>query len=238
MKEINFYNKESKKQEIETMFDNIANNYDILNSLFSMRIHKWWKKKFIQEIQIKNPKYILDVATGTGDIAIEYSKYTNAKIIGCDISKKMIEIGKNKINKLNLKHRINIINADVECIPFSENTFDVITVAFGIRNFQNLKKSLSEILRVLKKNGELHILEFSKPEGFFYPFLFFYIHYILPKIGKLISKNLYAYSYLSNSIKSFPSGEKLKLILEQTGYHSIKYKKLTFGIVTLYQGIK
>lgn len=239
MKEIKPYNtKESKKKEIEKMFDNIAQNYDMLNRLLSISIDKWWKKKLIQEIQIKNPQYMLDVATGTGDIAIEYAKRTNAQIIGCDISKKMIEVGKNKINKMNLQHRISIINADVECIPFSENTFDVITVAFGIRNFQNLNKGLFEILRVLKKNGELHILEFSQSKSFLNPFFKFYIHYILPKIGEFISKDLEAYSYLSSSIKLFPSGKQLKIILEKIGYHNIKYKKLTFGIVTLYQGIK
>lgn len=240
MKEIKPYNtKESKTNEIEKMFDNIAKNYDILNSLLSIKIDKWWRKKLVQNIQHNNPKYILDVATGTGDITIECAKKNiNAKIVGCDISSKMLEIAKDKINIMKLQDRISFIKANVNFIPFLENTFDIVTVSFGIRNFEYLNKGLSEILRVLKKNGELHILEFSKPESFIKYIFNFYMRYVLPKIGDFVSKDLEAYSYLSNSISSFPHGEELKIILKKIGYHHIKYQKLTFGIVTLYKGLK
>lgn len=240
MKEIKPYNtNSSKKKEIEKMFNNIAKSYDILNSLLSFNIDKWWRKKFIQNIRYKNPKYILDVATGTGDIPIEIAKKNiNSKIIGFDISHNMIQIAKNKINKIKLQDHISFIRADVDMLPFSNNTFDIVTVAFGIRNFENLQKSFSEILRVLKKNGELHILEFSTPKNFMKYIFKFYLSYILPKIGYLISKDLNAYSYLSNSINLFPYGEQLKKILKNIGYHNIKYQKLTCGIVTLYKGVK
>lgn len=227
-----------KKEKIEKMFDNIAKYYDFLNHLLSLNVDIFWRYKLVKQIQIKNPKKILDVATGTGDLAIQQAKKTKAIIIGFDLSKKMLEIGEKKIKKMNLQNRITMIKGDVENMPFTSETFDIVSVSFGIRNFENLKTSLTEMLRVLKKNGELYILEFSKPEGIFVPFLIFYFQKILPKIGKFISKNHTAYTYLPNSIKKFPYGKQLKNILKEVGYTNIQYQKLTFGITTLYTAIK
>lgn len=221
------------------MFDDISNNYDLLNKLLSFRIDILWRNYLIKQIQINNKnKKILDLATGTGDIAIAIAKKLNVNIIGFDISKNMLDIAKKKINKLNLQNQIKLIKGNAENMPFDSESFDLITVAFGIRNFTNLKQGLLEITRILKPNGQLYILEFSKSKNYFSFFLKFYYKNILPKIANLISKNIKAYEYLPNSIESFFYPEELIEILKKIGYQNIKYKKLTFGIVTLYNIIK
>lgn len=233
-----YYHKGSKKKQVEEMFDNISGSYDFLNRLLSLNINTRWRNELVKQVSIRNPKTILDVATGTGDLAIEEAKKTKAYIVGVDISEKMLEIGKQKITKMNLQNLIKMIKGDAEDMPFNSETFDVVTIAFGVRNFENFKIGFSEMLRVLKRSGELYILEFSKPEGIFAPFFMFYFRKILPKIGKFISKDSKAYKYLPASVEAFPYGEKLKNILKEIGYRHVKYEKLTFGIVTLYKAIK
>jgi len=228
----------TKKQQVEQMFDNISANYDMLNHLLSMQIDKGWRNKVVKKVQELNPKTIIDIATGTGDLAIELAKNTKAEITGYDLSQKMLDVGIQKVNKLQLNKQIKMIKGDAENIPFNANSFDVATVSFGARNFENLEAGLSEMRRVLNSNGKIFILEFSKPEGFFAPFFIFYFKYILPKIGQLISKDSRAYTYLPDSVEAFPYGEKLKNILEKIGFSDVKFKKLTFGIASIYEGTK
>lgn len=228
----------SKKAEVEQMFDNISGSYDLLNHLLSMQIDKGWRNTLVKMAKAQNPKNILDVATGTGDLAIALAKNTEASITAYDLSQKMIDIGQEKVNKKDLNHRIRFIKGDAENIPFEDKKFDIISVSFGVRNFENLEKGLQEMKRVLTDNGTLYILEFSKSEGFFSPIFNFYFKYILPTIGKLVSNDARAYTYLPDSVDAFPYGEKLKKILLNAGFTKVIYKKLTFGVATIYQAIK
>ncbi len=240
MPEVKPYNKgQSKKQEVEEMFDNISGNYDFLNRLLSLRIDTLWRKNIVESIAQSNAQKVLDVATGTGDLAIEIAKSNpDVEIIGYDLSQKMLDVGKEKIQKLGLSEQISMQKGDAENIPFADNSFDVITVAFGVRNFENLEKGLSEMHRVLKPKGTLYILEFSKVEGAFAPLYNFYFKNILPSLGKLISKDSRAYTYLPDSVEAFPHGEKMKNIILSQGFSSVNYKKLTFGVATIYVCIK
>ncbi|MCB9202592.1 MAG: bifunctional demethylmenaquinone methyltransferase/2-methoxy-6-polyprenyl-1,4-benzoquinol methylase UbiE [Flavobacteriales bacterium] len=229
---------DSKKVQVEEMFDNISHKYDFLNRLLSMKIDVMWRNKLIKKVQTKHPNKILDVATGTGDLAIEHAKNTKAEIIGLDLSQKMLNVGVEKIKKLNLENRITMIKGDAENLPFEDDTFDVVSVSFGVRNFENVEKGLREMRRVLKQGGTLYILEFSKVEGFFAPLFTFYFKYILPIIGKVISKDSRAYTYLPDSVNSFPYGEKFRNIILSQGFSTVNYKKLTFGVATLYEATK
>lgn len=233
------YNQEeSKKTQVEDMFDNIAPKYDFLNRLLSMKVDVSWRNKLVKMLKKEEPKLVLDVATGTGDLAITIQRGTNAKIIGFDLSQQMLNVGIEKVKKLNLQDKIEMMKGDAENLPFEDNKFDAVSVAFGVRNFENLEKGLSELRRVVKDNSSVYILEFSKVEGFMRPFYMFYSKYILPKIGKLISKDSSAYTYLPDSIEAFPFGENMKNILLGVGYKSVSYKKLTFGIATIYKATK
>ncbi|MDR2121801.1 MAG: bifunctional demethylmenaquinone methyltransferase/2-methoxy-6-polyprenyl-1,4-benzoquinol methylase UbiE [Flavobacteriaceae bacterium] len=229
---------ESKKKQVEQMFDNISENYDFLNRLLSFNIDIYWRNQLEKKVAACNPERILDVATGTADLAIEHAKKTKAQITGLDLSQKMLDFGQVKINNKGLKNRIKLIKGDAENLPFHDNEFDVVTVSFGVRNFENLEKGISEMRRVLKDDGKLLILEFSKPSGLFAPFFTFYFKNILPNIGKLISGDSKAYTYLPNSVDAVPSGEKMKELILKNGFTKVSFKRLTFGVTTIYEGTK
>ena len=228
-----------KKEQVAQMFDTISENYDGLNRVISFGIDVKWRKKVLQLVSDKNPKTVLDIATGTGDLAILMTNTIAEKIIGVDISAGMLEVGRNKIKSKNLSDKIEMILADSENMPFEDNTFDAITVAFGVRNFENLEKGLAEILRVLKPNGIFVILETSVPDKT--PFkqgYTFYSKNILPLIGKLFSKDDSAYQYLSESASVFPYGEVLNNILRKIGFIEVKAMPQTFGVATIYSASK
>ena len=225
---------ENKKKQIVRMFDNIAETYDLLNHLLSIRMHLIWRKKAIKKLK-NNPKKILDIGTGTGDFAISAAKYTNAKIIGVDLSENMMAIGKKKVHKKKLNNRILFKKADAEKLPFKDDLFDVITAGFVIRNFENIEKGLSELYRVLKKNGDLLILEPSLPSKKPLKQIYnFYFSIILPIIGNKISKDKNAYEYLNKSVKKFSSKEKFIKRLKLIGFKQCQHIPLTFGITSLY----
>jgi demethylmenaquinone methyltransferase/2-methoxy-6-polyprenyl-1,4-benzoquinol methylase len=233
------YNTEAgKKKEVEDMFDNIAPKYDLLNHVLSMKIDVLWRSTLVKWMNADQPKEVLDVATGTGDLAIAVQKGTGAKMIGLDLSQQMLNVGIEKIKKINLTDQIEMIKGDAENLPFESNKFDAVSVAFGVRNFENLEKGLSELKRVVKEDKSVYILEFSKVEGFLGPFYMFYFKNILPQIGKLVSKDNRAYTYLPDSVNAFPFGEKMKSILLNVGFKNVEYKKLSLGIATIYKATK
>lgn len=233
---------EEKKKQVEQMFSRIAFRYDLLNQLLSFGIHKQWRRKAIRLLQseIHNPQSeLLDVATGTGDFAIEAVKLNPRKIIGIDLAEEMLKRGREKLGKKNLSSTIRLLKGDAENIPFPNGYFDAATVGFGVRNFVNLEKALREIFRVLKPGGILAILEFSLPEKFPVKQLYgFYLKYCCPLLGKIISGDAEAYSYLERSVRAFPSGEGFCEMLLQSGFSDVKFFPLTFGIVTIYAGAK
>jgi len=239
MSKVTPYNSsESKKKQVSEMFDNIANSYDFLNHSLSLGMDNVWRKIAIKKLT-NNPKIILDIATGTGDFAVSAAKYTDAKITGIDISQGMLNVGIEKVRKKNLNNRISLQLADSESLPFNDNTFDAITAGFGVRNFENLNKGLSEMKRVLNKDGIVVILEPSTPKYFpLKQFYKLYFHHVLPTIGAWISKDKSAYSYLPESVDAFPSGEKFIIELKNVGFRDCKHIPLTFGIVSLYIAIK
>lgn len=228
-----------KKQQVTQMFDTISNEYDGLNRVISFGIDIKWRKKVVDIIAKTHPKRILDIATGTGDLAINLTQTDATEIIGLDISAGMLDVGRKKITSKNLDNKIQMILGDSENIPYEDNSFDAITVAFGVRNFEHLEKGLSEILRVLKPNGIFVILETSVPTKT--PFrqgYKLYSKFILPTIGKLFSKDRVAYSYLSESASVFPYGEALNNILRKTGFNNVKDLPQTMGVATIYTATK
>lgn len=230
----------SKKQQVADMFDDIAVKYDFLNRFLSAGIDVGWRKKAIRQLQELHPKKILDVATGTADVAIMASGILKPeKIIGIDISDGMLEIGRQKITKQGLNGIIELLNGDSETINFGDATFDAVTVAFGVRNFQHLEKGLSEIKRVLKPGGKLVVLEFSQPKMPVVKSIYnLYMKVICPNVGKLFSKNRNAYKYLDASIKKFPEGKNFTQILDNLGYLNTYSKPLSLGICSIYCGTK
>ena len=239
MNQVKPYNTEAgKKSEVEDMFDNIAPKYDLLNHVLSMKIDVLWSNTLVKWMHKDQPKEVLDVATGTGDLAIAVQKGTSAKVVGLDLSQQMLNVGIEKIKKLNLDQQISMQKGDAENLPFESNKFDAVSVAFGVRNFENLEKGLAELRRVVKEEKSVYILEFSKVEGFLGPFYMFYFKNILPQIGKLVSKDNRAYTYLPDSVNAFPYGEKMKNILLNTGFKKVEYKKLSLGIATIYKATK
>jgi len=229
-----------KKEQVAKMFDNIAWKYDFLNRLLSLGIDKRWRKKAIQLLKHDQPTEILDVATGTADVAIEIAgKLPESKITGIDISNKMLEMGRKKIEKKNLSKNIKLLYGDSEDMGFEDDQFDAITVAFGVRNFENLAKGLEEMYRVLKPGGKVVILEFSKPRVFPLKQLFnLYFKYILPTIGKLTSKDPKAYKYLYESVQAFPDYDRFLSVLNNIGYKKSKYIIMTAGICCIYTAEK
>ena len=239
MNQVTPYNTEAgKKKEVEDMFDNIAPKYDLLNHVLSMKIDVLWRNTLVKWMNADQPKEVLDVATGTGDLAIAVQKGTGAKIVGLDLSQQMLNVGIQKIKKISLTDQIEMIKGDAENLPFESNKFDAVSVAFGVRNFENLEKGLDELKRVVKDGKSVYILEFSKVEGFLAPFYMFYFKNILPQIGKLVSKDNRAYTYLPDSVNAFPFGEKMKTILLNVGFNKVEYKKLSLGIATIYKATK
>lgn len=229
----------SKKEQVTKMFDNISKEYDGLNRVISLGIDVKWRKKVVQKVAATHPKKILDIATGTGDLAIQLAKTKATEIIGVDISEGMMAVGRKKITKLKLNDQIELIFGDSEDLPFKDDHFDAITVAFGIRNFEDLTKGLSEILRVLKPNGIFVILETSVPTKT--PFKQGYELYtkrILPLIGRMFSKDKVAYSYLSESASVFPHGVALNNILEEIGFINAIALPQTFGVASIYMATK
>jgi len=226
----------TKKQEVEEMFDNISPKYDFLNHFLSMGIDIRWRKKAIKMLRTYHPKVILDMATGTADFAIESISLQPEQVIGVDLSEGMLSKGRIKIKDKNLEKVITLQKGDSEELPFQNNFFDAITVAFGVRNFENLNKGLTELCRVLKNDGVLIVLEFSKPVSFPVKQLYgFYFKFILPLMGKAISSDNAAYTYLPESVKAFPDGQKFADVLDACGFNRISIHPVTFGIATIYK---
>ena len=229
----------SKKGQVEKMFNNISKEYDILNRVISFGIDVSWRKKIVKILKSKDPSTILDVATGTGDLAIAMVKTNAQKIIGLDISKGMLDVGIEKIKDRNLNNTIEMVIGDSENLKYENDFFDAVTVSFGVRNFESLDSGLSEIFRVLKPNGSLVILETSNPTKFpFKQFYRFYSKFILPSIGKIFSKDKVAYNYLSESSAEFPYGEKFNNILKKIGFTNVVDFPQTFGVATIYVASK
>ncbi|MBM3160751.1 MAG: bifunctional demethylmenaquinone methyltransferase/2-methoxy-6-polyprenyl-1,4-benzoquinol methylase UbiE [Bacteroidetes bacterium] len=229
----------SKKDEVAQMFNNISQRYDFLNHFLSLGIDHIWRRKAVKHLFSTNPKVILDMATGTGDFAIAAMKLKPEEIIGLDISSGMLEVGREKMKRKKLDDVIKMCLGDSEEIPFADNYFDAITVGFGVRNFENLEKGLSEMLRVLKPDGRVVILEFSKPKKFPIKQSFnFYSKYFIPFFGKRISKDEKAYAYLPESVAAFPEGKDFEVILEKVGFKNISSHLVSGGIATIYLGNK
>lgn len=226
---------EAKKDQVEEMFDNIAPKYDFLNHLLSMGIDITWRRKAIKILGKRNPKAILDVATGTGDFAIEAKSVNPERIVGLDISGEMLNVGREKIEKKGLSSLIEMVKADSEAMPFKDNTFDAITVGFGVRNFAHLEVGLAEMLRVLKPGGQVAIIEISQPENFPVKQIYnIYFKHILPTVGKMVSKDARAYTYLPESVTHFAQGQEFAHILTKVGYKEATHTPLTLGTATLY----
>lgn len=226
---------ESKKKQVAQMFDNISHRYDFLNNLLSMGIQKGWRKKCVQLLKEKKPKVILDVATGTGDFAIECAVLNPDKIIGIDISEGMMKIGREKLLKKGLDKKIVLENGSAETASYPENNFDAIVIGYGVRNFENLEQGLKNLYKVLKPGGQMVILEFSYPTNPIVKALYtFYFSYITPLIGRIFSKDPRAYSYLTESVKAFPNNEKFVEILNKHGFIKAYYKPLSLGIAAIY----
>lgn len=229
----------NKKKQVEQMFDNISGNYDGLNRVITFGIDQKWRKRVVKHVVNSNPNSVLDIATGTGDLAISFSKFDIPKIVGFDLSEGMLSIARKKIVKNVAAQRIEFIQGDSEKMPFEDASFDAITVAFGVRNFEALEIGLSEIYRVLKPSGIFVVLETSVPTRF--PFrqgYYFHTRFVLPLVGKLFSKDKVAYNYLSESASVFPHGERFNNILRKIGFKEVKNKPQTFGVASIYTASK
>ena len=221
------------------MFNNIAWRYDFLNHFLSFGVDKWWRRKAINVLKKDKPKLILDIATGTGDLAIEALRLNPVKIVGIDLSPDMLAIGRKKIKHKKLQDKIQLLEGDSEKLIFEDNKFDAVTVAFGVRNFENLEKGLNEIHRVLKPGGKVVILEFSQPTNSLYKKLYhFYSTKICPLIGQMVSKDKAAYTYLHESVEAFPFGSAFETILSQAGFSKTNTLSLTGGVASIYTGVK
>jgi demethylmenaquinone methyltransferase/2-methoxy-6-polyprenyl-1,4-benzoquinol methylase len=230
----------TKKEQVANMFNNISKTYDFLNHFLSLGIDIIWRKQAINELVKDKPQTILDVATGTGDFAFEaLEKLKPKKIIGVDISQGMLNIADEKILKRGKSDVFEVKLGDSEKLLFDDNSFDAVTVAYGVRNFENIEKGITDMLRVLKPNGKAVILEFSKPKAFPIKQLYnFYFNYVTPTVGKVFSKDASAYSYLPESVAAFPDGEKFTALMDKVGYKNTKCKPLAFGICSIYTGTK
>ena len=234
-----YNNDKSKKNEVRAMFDNIAFRYDFLNHFLSFGIDVYWRKRLIALLMKSKPEKVLDMATGTGDLAIMAAKAGVSEVTGIDLSPNMIKVGVKKVERKHLVSNVNLQVGDAEGINFDHNYFDASMVAFGVRNFDDLEKGLLEMNRVIKPGSPVFILEFSKPTRFpVKQFYHFYSFKLLPFFGKLISKDKRAYTYLPESIKEFPAGKDFLAILEKCNYSNCSAKTLSFGIATIYSGYK
>ena len=229
----------SKKEQVAQMFDNVSSKYDFLNHLLSGGIDILWRKKAIRLLKKAQPKTILDIATGTGDFAIEALALKPDKIVGVDISEGMLSFGREKIKKLGVESVITLQTGDSEKLQFEDNTFDAVIVSFGVRNFENLEKGLTDMCRVMKTGGTCIVLEFSKPQKFPMKQLYnFYFKNILPTVGKIVSKDTSAYTYLYDSVQAFPEGSEFMQVFQRAGFNNTQCLPLTFGISTIYIGRK
>lgn len=229
----------SKKVQVAQMFDNVSPKYDFLNHLLSGGIDILWRKKAIRLLKKAQPKTILDIATGTGDFAIEALALKPDKIVGVDISEGMLSFGREKIKKLGVESVITLQTGDSEKLQFEDNTFDAVIVSFGVRNFENLEKGLTDMCRVMKTGGTCVVLEFSKPQKFPMKQLYnFYFKNILPTVGKIVSKDTSAYTYLYDSVQAFPEGSEFMQVFQRAGFNNTQCLPLTFGISTIYIGRK
>ena len=230
----------AKKAQVAKMFDSISWRYDLLNHLLSLNVDVYWRKRAMRELKALKPKLILDVATGTGDLAIQAIKSLDPeKVIGVDISTGMMDIGRKKIEQKGLGKKIELRRGDSENLPFEENKFDAVICAFGVRNFENLEKGLTDMFRVVKPGGKVVVLEFSKPDRFpFKQFYGLYFKYVVPIVGRMVSKDRAAYDYLPESVHAFPRGKAFIEILDRIGYKNTACKPLTFGISSIYTGTK
>lgn len=229
----------SKKEEVAEMFNNISKKYDFLNHFLSLGIDRIWRRKAIKKLKAINPERMLDIATGTGDFAIAALKLNPKEVIGVDISPGMLEVGKEKMKKKGYDKIIQMQLGDSENLPFDSDYFDALTVGFGVRNYENLEKGLTDMLRVLRPEGKAIILEFSKPKKFPIKQLFgFYSKHLIPFFGKLISKDKRAYAYLPESVAAFPEGEDFKQIMRSIGYKNVESQLVSGGIATIYSGTK
>jgi len=229
-----------KTEQVEQMFDSIAHSYDRLNHVLSLGIDRGWRQKAIRRLQPFHPQEMLDVATGTGDFALLAARMLLPKrLLGCDLSEGMMQVAREKVKQAKLEKVIDFAKEDCTALTFAENSFDAITVAFGIRNFADLDKGLTEMHRVLRPNGKLVILELTAPEGFPMKQLFkVYAQVVIPTVGKLLSKDRSAYNYLPNTIQVFPQGEVMRGILQKAGFRTVEFERLTLGICTLYLATK
>lgn len=234
------YNEEQgKKEQVAQMFNNISHKYDFLNHFLSMGIDKLWRKRAINLLRPNAPKEILDIASGTGDFALEALKLNPNRVVGMDISVGMLDKGREKMKKRKVDHIISMELGDSENLPFADNSFDAVTVGFGVRNFENLEKGLGEMLRVLRPGKTAVILEFSKPRKFPVKQSFnFYSKRIIPFIGRMVSKDKAAYTYLPESVAAFPEGQDFLDILSKVGYKEVKSRPVSGGIATIYYGKK
>lgn len=231
--------REGKKEQVRRMFDNISPRYDFLNHFLSLGIDRGWRRKAIAKLRPGRPRLILDVATGTGDFAIQAMTLNPDRVIGIDISEGMLDRGRAKLAERRLTGKVELLSGDSENIPFEGNKFDAITVGFGVRNFENLEKGLREIYRVLKPGGTLVVLEFSQPRMFPFKQAYqFYFQHILPRVGRIVSRDRAAYDYLPESVKAFPDGNAFTEILNRIGFNSTTCTPLTFGISSIYTGEK
>ena len=230
---------EGKKEQIRDMFDSIANHYDTMNRTMSLGVDISWRRKAVLKLKKYAPNTILDVATGTGDFAIDaYQILHPEKIVGIDLSEKMLTVGREKINNIGLSSVIDLEQADSLALTFDTATYDAVTVAFGVRNFENLAKGISEMQRVLKIGGQLLILEMAEPKGIIKPFYAVYSKVIIPVIARFFSKDIKAYRYLPNSIKAFPKENEIKTLLYSCGFSRVEYSDFTFGICSCYLAVK
>jgi demethylmenaquinone methyltransferase/2-methoxy-6-polyprenyl-1,4-benzoquinol methylase len=240
-KEVKPYGREdkSKKEEVAQMFDNISGKYDFLNHFLSVGIDKIWRRKAVKMLREIQPKKMLDLATGTGDFAIECLKLNPDEVIGVDISEGMLDVGRKKMKSRGVDKIVSMRLGDSEALPFEDGYFDAFTVGFGVRNYENLEKGLAEMLRVLRPEGKGIILEFSKPKKFpIKQYYAFHSKYIIPFFGKRISKDSKAYEYLPESVAAFPEGKDFEDILKKVGYRNVQAKRVGGGIATIYSGIK
>lgn len=230
----------TKTKQVEAMFNDIAPKYDFLNHFLSLGIDKIWRRKVIRKVANDKPNDVLDIATGTADLAIMLAKkYSKAKITGVDLAENMLEVGRKKVNNLKLSDRISLNQGDSLSLPFENDSFDTAMVAFGVRNYENPVKGMEETLRVLRKNGKFYVLEFSMPRKLPMAQLYrFYFRTILPLIGRIVSGHKQAYTYLPESVNAFPDGNNFILLMEKAGFTSCKFKRLGFGIATIYEGRK
>lgn len=227
----------SKKEQVRDMFNRIAGRYDLLNRVLSLGIDKSWRKVLVRRLGKASPKAVLDVATGTADLAMAIARHLpDCQVTGMDIAVDMLEKGRHKVNRAGLDGRVDLEAGDAENLPYPDGRFDAATVAFGVRNFENLNRGLSEMRRVLRPGGQIWVLEFSQPRGWFRPVFLLYFKYLLPQIGRLSSKDPKAYRYLFESVQAFPEGEAFCEELRQAGFKQVSWTPLTFGTCSIYNG--